>query len=362
VKAPSEVAAPVEVRTLVDGGQSAPDLAGRIAGFLDAARQSLDLALYDFDLSPTVAGPVLEALRSARARGVAVRVAVNGPRDHALPIPVPPPPRTNTELLASAGVPVKEIPGVPDLMHHKYVIRDGSTVWTGSLNWTDDAFTREENLVLVARSRELAAAYARDFDDIWDAGDVGDSGAFDPTTVRTDGGTVRAWFCPGRGRALAHRIAEAMGNAKRRLRVCSPVITAGPVLGTLAEVAGRGGVDLAGIYDGTQMREVLGQWAEEPGAGWKIPAFRSLIAHAPFGAKASTPYGPDRVHDYMHAKVTVADDVVFAGSYNLSRSGQDNAENVLEIHDAGLAERMGAFVDELRRRYPPGPGGAAPSA
>ena len=74
-------APPVEVRTLVDGGQSAPDLAGRIAGYLDPARHSLDLALYDFDLSPAVAGPVLEALRSARARGVAVRVAVNGPRD-----------------------------------------------------------------------------------------------------------------------------------------------------------------------------------------------------------------------------------------------------------------------------------------
>jgi phosphatidylserine/phosphatidylglycerophosphate/cardiolipin synthase-like enzyme len=153
-----------------------------------------------------------------------------------------------------------------------------------------------------------------------------------------------------------------MGNARRRLRVCSPVITAGPILGTLAEVAARGTVDLAGVYDATQMREVLGQWAEEPGAGWKIPAFRSLIAHAPFGAKASTPYGPDRVHDYMHAKVTVADEVVFAGSYNLSRAGQDNAENVLEIHDAALAERMGAFVDDLRRRYPPRPDGAAPSA
>ena len=35
----------------------------------------------------------------------------------------------------------------------------------------------------------------------------------------------------------------------------------------------------------------------------------------------------------MHAKVTVADDVVFLGSFNLSRSGEQNAESVLEIHD-----------------------------
>ena len=54
----------------------------------------------------------------------------------------------------------------------------------------------------------------------------------------------------------------------------------------------------------------------------------------------------------MHAKVTVADDVVFIGSFNLSRSGEENAENVLEIADAALAERMAAFVDAVRARYP----------
>jgi phosphatidylserine/phosphatidylglycerophosphate/cardiolipin synthase-like enzyme len=55
----------------------------------------------------------------------------------------------------------------------------------------------------------------------------------------------------------------------------------------------------------------------------------------------------------MHAKVTVADDIVFLGSYNLSNSGQQNAENVLEIADPVLAERMAGFVDSLRLRYPP---------
>ena len=54
----------------------------------------------------------------------------------------------------------------------------------------------------------------------------------------------------------------------------------------------------------------------------------------------------------MHAKVTVADDVVFTGSFNLSRRGEKNAENMLEIHDAALAERLAAFVDQVRARYP----------
>jgi phosphatidylserine/phosphatidylglycerophosphate/cardiolipin synthase-like enzyme len=57
----------------------------------------------------------------------------------------------------------------------------------------------------------------------------------------------------------------------------------------------------------------------------------------------------------MHAKVTVTDDYVFTGSFNLSHSGEVNAENVLEIRDAGLASRLATFVDDIRGRYPPAP-------
>jgi phosphatidylserine/phosphatidylglycerophosphate/cardiolipin synthase-like enzyme len=54
----------------------------------------------------------------------------------------------------------------------------------------------------------------------------------------------------------------------------------------------------------------------------------------------------------MHAKVTVADDRLFVGSFNLSHSGELNAENVLELEDAQLADHLAAFVDEVRARYP----------
>ena len=76
-----------------------------------------------------------------------------------------------------------------------------------------------------------------------------------------------------------------------------------------------------------------------------------VLEGANFHGKRSTPYAPGAVHDYMHAKVTVADDVLFVGSFNLSRSGELNAENVLEIVDAGLADQVAAFVDAVRARY-----------
>jgi len=48
----------------------------------------------------------------------------------------------------------------------------------------------------------------------------------------------------------------------------------------------------------------------------------------------------------------VADDVVFCGSFNLSRSGERNAEDMLELHDPALADQLAAFVDSVRARYP----------
>ena len=65
-----------------------------------------------------------------------------------------------------------------------------------------------------------------------------------------------------------------------------------------------------------------------------------MLSAATFAGKRSTPYAPGSVHDYMHAKVTVCDDTVFLGSFNLSHSGETNAENVLEIADAAMADRM----------------------
>ena len=195
----------------------------------------------------------------------------------------------------------------------------------------------------------VGGAFTRTFEQLWTTGAVQDTRRVRHRAIHVGGATIRPWFSPGRGRKMAHRIATAMGRAERRVRIASPVLTAGSILGTVADVAADGPVDLAGILDATQMREVMAQWAEDQAAEWKPPAIRSLLEHAPFAGKVSTPWRPDAMHDYMHAKVTVADDLVFLGSYNLSNSGQQNAENVLEIVD-----RRAGRPDGPVRRRPPG--------
>jgi phosphatidylserine/phosphatidylglycerophosphate/cardiolipin synthase-like enzyme len=341
----------LEVRTLRDGSQAPGEMAEEVADFLRSATRSLDLAQYDFHLEDEAAEIVGGALREAHDRGVAVRIAYDV--GHPNPIPVPPPPEPDVTLIASLGVPHKPIAGEPDLMHHKYVVRDGEAVWTGSMNWTNDSFTRQENVVLRVGSQQVARAFTADFEQIWETGDVSRSGFVEPRTTSVDGTPVRAWFTPGHGEDLSARIARALGRATRRIRIASPVITTGAVLAALAQVAAQGRVDLAGVVDQTQMRGVVGEWSKSGNIHWKLPLLQRGLAGG-FSGKRSAEWRPEGgLHDFMHAKVTVADDLVFVGSYNLSRSGEKNAENVVELESAELAETLAAYIDEIRALYPP---------
>jgi phosphatidylserine/phosphatidylglycerophosphate/cardiolipin synthase-like enzyme len=339
----------LEVRTLTDGGQQPVDIARAIATFLGESKETLDLAQYDFHLQPETAAIVGGAIKDAAARGVAVRMIYNV--DHRNPIPVPPPPEPDVELIASFGVPERAIAGEPDLMHHKYVVRDRRSVWTGSMNWTDDSWSRQENVIATVESADLAHAFTKNFDELWSKGIVEESGFVDPDEFEVGASRVRAWFTPGHGEELSQQIATSIGGARRRVRICSPVLSAAPILATLAQLVSEDRLDLAGCLDRPQVEGVIHEWHRNGNFTWKLPLLERVLTGA-FSGKPSTPYGAGDVHDFMHAKVTVADDVVFTGSFNLSRSGERNAENVLEIHDGALADRLAAYVDEVRARYP----------
>jgi phosphatidylserine/phosphatidylglycerophosphate/cardiolipin synthase-like enzyme len=319
------------------------EIARAIAAFLDGAEKTLELAQYDFDLGPETAQIVGDAVRRAHDRGVHVRLAYNV--DYRNPIPVPPPSSPDELLISSLPLEARAIPGVPDLMHHKYVIRDTQSVWTGSTNWTDDSWSRQENVIVIVDSAAIAAEFLLDFEQIYAFDMVSGSGG----PPRWHDG-VRAWFTPKHGEELSHRIAQSIAQAKRRVRICSPVITAAPVLGALAHTVASQRLDAAGCVDETQVRGVAYQWGLE-GKSWKLPLLARIAAGA-FSAKQSTPYGTGTLHDFMHAKVTIADDTVFIGSFNLSRSGEKNAENMLEVEDAAIADELVAYTDAVRARYP----------
>jgi phosphatidylserine/phosphatidylglycerophosphate/cardiolipin synthase-like enzyme len=352
---------PIAVTFLEQDRQPAASVAGLLADFLAAARSSLHLAIYDFRLSEALAGPVLQALRDRAAAGVEVRIAYDAgkPGGAAPAAGVDPAPPGTADFLRRLGdgIALKAITGgdpqQPRLMHHKYIIRDGRTlagaVWTGSTNFTDDSWMLQENNIVRIDSAELCAFYETDFGELWLRGDIATTGAHDTGMAHAGPVAIHVAFAPGEGRAIDHDVAHYISTARRRLKVCSMLLTSGGILGALGDILQRGQVaEYGGVYDRTQMESVFEQWRGQP-AEWKIAAFGQVAAG--LAGKRSTPYTPGSRHDFMHNKVLVCDDVAITGSYNLSHSATENAENMLFIHEAAIAERYNAYIDSLVKRY-----------
>jgi phosphatidylserine/phosphatidylglycerophosphate/cardiolipin synthase-like enzyme len=341
--------------------QPPTDTATRLAAFLHGAERSLDIAVYDFRLSHPLAAVITTALRERAQAGVTIRIAYDAdkPEMPRLDAGMDPAPSGTGAFVQALGYPWRRIAGLK-LMHNKYIVRDAdlpsAAVWTGSTNFTDDAWSLQENNIIQLASPALTASYARDFADLWSTGTIGNSGAFDPAPVQlTYAGTpasVQVFFSPGRGPVIDVDVAQVVARARHQVRLCSMLLNSSALLAALSDLLRcRSGVRVSGIYDRTQMQDVLVQWRDVPHNHWKIGAVRDIVADARLVGKHSTPYSPHTPHDFMHNKVLVVDHTVITGSYNFSRSAELNAENILIIENAALADAYSAYIDHLMTKY-----------
>ncbi len=328
----------------------------RLTNFIGAAKQSLDFAVYDMRLSDPLKAALSAALRERAAAGVQIRFCYDGdkPLQPNVAAGQDPAPAGTSAFVQSLGYPWRRIAGMK-LMHSKFIVRDGQSVWTGSTNLTDDAFTLMENNVVEIDSAPLANYYAQDFEQIWEKQNFDNTGEIQtvpvPLAFSSQPAEARVMFSPGCGLAIDSEIAGRVRAAKRRVRICSLLINSGTLISELGNLLRASRVKVDGIYDRTQMEQVYQQWQEVPSNRWKIPALKEIISGANLVGKNSTPYTPTSVHDFMHNKVLVIDDSVITGSYNFSRSAQFNAENILFIESASLAETYSAYIDHLIQKY-----------
>jgi phosphatidylserine/phosphatidylglycerophosphate/cardiolipin synthase-like enzyme len=341
---------------LAQGEQTAESVMARLTGFIAEAKESLDFAIYDMRFSEGLKSQLAAALRERADKGVTIRICFDGdkPLSPNLAMGQDPASPGTSAAVESLGFPWRRIAGMK-LMHHKFIVRDAASVWTGSLNMTDDAFTLMENNVVQIDSPRVAASYAEDFEQLWEKENFENTGdiktAAIPLTFSGEPAATRVMFSPGTGLAIDEEVARRVNQAERRVRICSLLINSGTLIGALQNLLGAGRVKVDGIYDRTQMTDVCRQWREVPQNHWKVPALQEVIAEAGLVGKDSTPYSPTGRHDFMHNKILVIDDTVVTGSYNFSRSAQFNAENILFIESAALAAQYSAYIDHLLEKY-----------
>ncbi len=336
--------------------QPAGAVMARLTQFITAATQTLEFALYDMRLSEPLRQQLVSALQQRAAAGVKIRICYDGDKPFVpnLAAGQDPAPAGTGAFVHSLGYPSRRIAGMK-LMHNKFIVRDRRAVWTGSLNLTDNAFTLMENNVVQVESTPLAAYYLQDFEQLWEKENFEETGDIKtepvPLTFAGQPATARVMFSPGCGLEIDTEIARRVHAAERRVRICSLLINSGTLISALTDLLNEGRVGFSGIYDRTQMADVYRQWQEVPQNRWKIPALHDVIERAKLVGKNSTPYTPTGRHDFMHNKILVIDDTVITGSYNFSRSAQFNAENILFIESAALAETYSVYIDRMMQKY-----------
>jgi phosphatidylserine/phosphatidylglycerophosphate/cardiolipin synthase-like enzyme len=100
------------------------------------------------------------------------------------------------------------------------------------------------------------------------------------------------------------------------------------------------------------MDQVERQWRSAHVGADKVNTWQKVAQR--LTRKDSIPFDshkPSQPHNFMHNKLVVADDRVIMGSFNLSNHAMGNAENVLLIKDAALAQQYGAYLTALIARY-----------
>ncbi len=300
---------------------SPPEEATRSRGGLDSllaadlaqVDSSIDAALYDLDL-----WSVRDVLLAAHRRGVRVRLVVEGEN------------RAKSVILdlESAGIEVHS-DDRPPLMHHKFLVLDEEVIWTGSLNWTVNGVYRNNNNVLVLSSRDLAANFTREFEEMFMEGRYGELSRADtpyPFLVVGDA-AVEVAFSPDDGAQA--RVLSWLDGARRSVDVMAFTLTANPVAEAFFRIADRG-VTVRGVVEAERTGDL----------GSDVRGLRGQGLDLRLDINPAT----------MHHKVIVIDgETVITGSYNFTRSAEErNDENVLIVLDPAIGH---AYSQEFERLY-----------
>jgi len=277
-----------------------PDAA--LAAAIDAAEATVDVAVYELEL-----GSIRDALILAHSRDVSVRVV------------------TETDNINSPGIGALQAAGIPvrgderaGLMHHKFVVIDGSQVWTGSMNLTVSSAYRGNNNLLRLSSTWLADQYRREFEEMFVLDRFGALSLPALPGIGTEIGDVRVElrFSPEGG--VAERIVELLLGAQQSIQIMAYNLTLDSISEAILERAAAG-VAVQGVFDEGQ--------AQNQG---------SDVSRL---AQAGLDVWLDGNPGLMHHKVIVVDgELVITGSYNFSRSAEErNDENVLFLFSQELA-------------------------
>ncbi len=292
-------------------------LADELTAFINTAKTSVDIAIYQLDLPN-----VTQALIDAKQRGATVRVVtdidiLNDSKEN-----------PSFKQLERAGIPV--VGGNANaIMHDKFVVVDDAAVWTGSWNFTENDTYRYNNNAIRIESPELAHNYTVTFDKMFTDKKFGPQRKPGGTTPRLtiSGSAFENYFAPED--KVVEKIVPRLKQAASTIDFMAFSFTDDDIGSAVLDRA-QAGVKVRGVFENTGSETQYSEYGKLKKAGLDV-------------WQDGNPY-------LMHHKVFIVDGkTVIFGSFNFSQNAEtENDENLLIVDDAGLAQQ---FEAEFARVY-----------
>jgi len=283
-----------------------PKIDKGLCDFIDQARASLFVCIYDLDLQD-----VADSLIRASKRGVAVRVVTDSDNYR----------NAAVQSLLRAGMPVHQ-DNRKEIMHNKFVVLDSKRLWTGSYNFTSNCTFKNDNNAIALDSEPLAEFYEAKFDEYWD-GMFGQSAPRTSAQPKACVGSipVTAMFSPSDG--VLAKILDELSTAESSVDMMAFSFTSKEIAAKLRSLSASG-VKVRCLFDGSQAENPYSKDDSLKKAGIKVKI---------------SPNHAGR----MHHKVIIIDGrAVITGSYNFSGNAEmHNDENVLIIDSKDVAAKYG---------------------
>lgn len=267
------------------------------------AEKSIDLAIYNFG------DPILaNALLQAKQRGVEIRLVMED--QNAV--------KNTPQSLQTAGIPL--VSGNENgLMHNKFAIIDGQTLWMGSANFTTYGFNTDNNYFVEITEPNIINAYQAEFNEMYRDKLFGDMNLVpSPETEFTfQEMAIEVYFSPEDG--IADKLVNLINDADTSVLFLTSSFTLDDLASAMIEKAAQG-IEVKGVFDASSVTS---------NEGTEYDRLR----------RAGLNIRMDGIEGLMHEKLIIIDSQIIAiGSYNYTASAdRRNDENIMIVHDAELA-------------------------
>jgi phosphatidylserine/phosphatidylglycerophosphate/cardiolipin synthase-like enzyme len=284
----------------------------RFADAVGRTEQSIDIAVFEFN-SKLIADAIVEAHR----RGVKVRV-VTGQLGYKEP-------DSTFRQLEKAGIPVVVRPDQAILMHNKFAVLDGKTVWTGSWNYTEGATYRNNENAIALEGEDIAGRYVSVFTQMFEEKRFGVARKPAPSVPVLNHG-VQVMFAPED--PIVPELLKRIRGARRSILFMAFIIRLDEIVQALIERSQQ--ISVRGLL--------------EPHMARAAGAHQSLWM-APSQVEIRFATSPRFLH---HDVVVIDDETVITGSVNFDRKGPEvNDENIVFIPDPMLARKYAVEFSRL---------------